>query len=75
LETMDVADMAPNEPITHAYAMACADLRTAVINWKNIGAQDVAAFNAIATRSNVKPVAAPMPALMAPVCPAAGAGN
>jgi photosystem II stability/assembly factor-like uncharacterized protein len=72
LETMDVADMSPNEPITHAYTMACADLRTAVINWKTINAQDLPAFNAIATRNNIKPIAPAMPALTVPACPAAG---
>ena len=75
LETLDYADMAPNEPITRAYAAACSDLRTAVTNWKNINAKDLAEFNAVAAKNNVKPIPAASPALAVPACPAAARGG
>jgi hypothetical protein len=33
LGTLDSGDMAPNEPMTRAYAAACNDLKTAVTKW------------------------------------------
>src|SRR5207302_1342253 len=45
LETLDSGDMAPNEPMTNAYAAACGDLKTAIENWRKINDTDLAALN------------------------------
>jgi len=65
--------MAPNEPMTKAYAAGCTELKTAVMNWKTMNGQDLAAFNAILTKNNLKTVAAAPTALPVPVCSAAPA--
>jgi len=75
LDTLDYGDMAPNEPMTKAFAGACAQLTTAVANWKTIVAQDLAAFNALLARNGRKPVPAPAAALANPMCGGAPSGR
>jgi photosystem II stability/assembly factor-like uncharacterized protein len=70
LGTLDSGDMAPNDPMTRAYAAACSDLRTVVSNWTAVNANELPAFNAVLTKNNVKALAAASPALLAPVCAA-----
>jgi photosystem II stability/assembly factor-like uncharacterized protein len=69
LDTLDFGDMAPNEPMTKAYAAGCADLKTAVTNWRTINTQDLVAFNAVLSKNNLKTIPAASPALAVPVCP------
>jgi photosystem II stability/assembly factor-like uncharacterized protein len=68
LDTLDFGDMAPNEPMTKVYATGCADLRTAVTNWRTFNAQDLVAFNAVLSKNNLKTIPAASPALAVPVC-------
>ena len=76
LDTLDYGDMAPNEPMTKVFATACAQLTTAIANWKALVAQDLAAFNALLAKSGLKPVPAPAAALANPMCgPAPAAGR
>ena len=73
LETLDSGDMAPNEPMLHAYAAVCGDLRTALESWRKINDADLAALNAVLSKSGRGVTAAsPLPA---PVCPAAPSGR
>jgi hypothetical protein len=53
LDTLDFGDMAPNEPMTKAYAAGCADLKTAVTNWRTINTQDLVAINAVLSKNNL----------------------
>jgi hypothetical protein len=69
LDTLDFGDMAPNEPMTKAYAAGCADLKTAVTNWRTINTQDLVAFNAVLSKNNLKIIPAASPALTVPACP------
>jgi hypothetical protein len=43
-------------------------LRSALTSWRAINATDVAAFNAILLKNNLKPIAAATPVLALPVC-------
>ena len=71
LNALDLADMAPNEPTLHGYAMACNDLKRAVTTWQTINAHDLVTFNALLTKNSLTPVAAAVPDLVAPTCAAA----
>jgi hypothetical protein len=67
LDGLDAGDLAPTEPMLKAWAWACADLRTAVSNWKAVNAVDVPALNKLIAASGSKPLTA-APGLVAPVC-------
>jgi len=73
LDTLDFADMAPNEPMNKAWTAGCGDLKTAVTNWAALNGKDLAAFNAILAKSNLGPIPAATPALAVPACSAASA--
>jgi hypothetical protein len=68
LDTLDFGDMAPNEPMNKAYVAGCTQLKTAVTNWKTIITQDLAAFNALLSKNNLKPIPAPAQGLAVPMC-------
>jgi photosystem II stability/assembly factor-like uncharacterized protein len=68
LDTLDFGDMAPNEPMTRAWAAGCADLKSTVARWRELNGKDLAAFNAILVKNSLSPVAAASPALAQPVC-------
>jgi photosystem II stability/assembly factor-like uncharacterized protein len=67
LETLDSGDMAPNDPVSRAYAAACNDLKSAVDTWSSVNVKDLAAFNAVLARNNL-PVIAPAAASPIPAC-------
>ena len=69
LNTLDFGDMAPSEPMLSAYGAGCADLKTAVDNWRTINTVDLVAFNAILSKNNLKTIPAVSPPLAEPVCP------
>ncbi|MFI5384546.1 MAG: hypothetical protein ACHQ50_00330 [Fimbriimonadales bacterium] len=63
LGTLDSGDMAPNEPMNNACLAACKELKTVAANWAAINTKDLAAFNAVLAKFNMKPIAAsPAPA-------------
>jgi hypothetical protein len=68
LEILDFGDMAPTEPSRKAYVAGCTELKTAVMNWKAINTQDLAALNAVLAKHTLKPLPAASPALAVPVC-------
>lgn len=57
LNTLDPGDMAPSEPQLKACKAACDALQTVETAWKNFNAKDLAAFNAVMVKNNLKPVA------------------
>lgn len=70
LNTLDAGDMAPNEPMLRTYAAACADLKSAVANWRTLTTQDLSALNAILSKNNLKAISTPTPTLASPNCSA-----
>jgi photosystem II stability/assembly factor-like uncharacterized protein len=68
LIALDNGDMFPNEPMRKGYTAKCSDLKTAIASWKSINTADLAAFNTILTKNNVKPIASSSPVLAVPVC-------
>ncbi len=68
LGTLGAGDMAPNEPVLHAVAGACGDLKTAAATWRSVQEKDLAAFNAVLTKNNLKPVAAAASMAAVPGC-------
>jgi photosystem II stability/assembly factor-like uncharacterized protein len=76
LGTLDPGDMAPNDPMLRAYSVICNDLKTVVSNWTVLNGEPLAAFNAVLAKTNLHPVSAASPPLIAPVCTAgASAGK
>jgi photosystem II stability/assembly factor-like uncharacterized protein len=69
INTLENGDMAPTEAMQRAYAAGCTDLKTAVTAWTAVTGGAVAAFNAVLTQHNLKPIAATATRLVAPVCP------
>jgi len=67
INTLENGDMAPTEAMQRAYVAGCRDLKTAVTAWTAIAAP-LAAFNAVLTQHNLKPIAATVPALVGPGC-------
>ena len=61
LGTLDSGDMAANDSITRAYAAACSDLKTALMNWTAINGADPAAFNAVLAKSSLEVIAVSAP--------------
>jgi hypothetical protein len=73
LESLDYGDLAPTEPMLHAWSFGCADLRTAVASWKSLSGSELATLNAVLTKNGMKAIAGAGSALVAPVCSAASA--
>lgn len=71
LRTLDYGDMAPNQAMQRAWVSACSDLRSAVMTWRSLSEKNLPAFNAVLTRNNLKPIAAPPATLELPTCAAA----
>src|SRR5207245_8425933 len=57
LETLDPGDMAPNDPMQRAYAVACNDLKAVVLNWTGMNGSELSAFNGGLATNNLKPLA------------------
>ncbi len=70
LDGLDFGDQAPTEPMLKAWSWVCADLQTAVINWKNINSVDLVAFNGVLAKSGLPAIKAAGPMLSPPVCSA-----
>jgi hypothetical protein len=68
INTLENGDMAPTEAMQRDYATGCTELKRAVTNWLALQGAALAAFNAVLTQYNVKPIAAPARTLVAPVC-------
>ncbi|HEX9365617.1 MAG TPA: hypothetical protein VF921_03260, partial [Vicinamibacterales bacterium] len=68
LGTLDPGDMAPNEPMTRAYAAVCGDLKTAVTRWTALNGAELTTFNGVLVKNNLKPMPAAMPIPAAAVC-------
>lgn len=68
LTALENGDMAPNEAMQKAYTAQCSDLTTAITNWRTIDTDDLAAFNAVLTKNNIRPMAASSPAVALPAC-------
>ncbi|MGH7653388.1 MAG: WD40/YVTN/BNR-like repeat-containing protein [Gemmatimonadaceae bacterium] len=68
LDGLDAGDLAPTESMMRASRWACADLRTAVSNWKAVNGAELAAFNKVLTANGAHALAAATPSLAAPVC-------
>jgi hypothetical protein len=64
LNTLDPGDIAPTAAMLKTFAGACADLRSAVTAWKAVNDQDLATFNAVLVKNNLRavPAAAGLPA-------------
>ena len=74
MEGDEYGDLAPNEPMMKAWSWACADLKTAVNNWRSLNTADLVEFNKVVTKNGMKAVAA-APALAVPVCSVGGAAK
>jgi hypothetical protein len=68
LKAQDYADQAPTPAMLAGWTKTCAQLATAARNWQRITQRDLSAFNAVLGRSQITTVAAPRPALAAPLC-------
>jgi photosystem II stability/assembly factor-like uncharacterized protein len=68
MEGIDYGDIAPNEPMVKAWSWGCADLKTAVNNWRTINSVDLVGFNGVLTKNGLKAIAAATPSLAVPVC-------
>ena len=73
LDTLDFADMAPNEPMNQTWAAGCAELKATVARWADANGKELAAFNAILVKNSLSPMPAASPVLAMPACPAAAA--
>ena len=56
LNTLDSGDMAPNDSIRKACAATCSEMQTAMKNWDALKSKDLAAFNALMAKNNLKPI-------------------
>jgi hypothetical protein len=70
LDGLDFGDQAPTEPMLKAWSWVCADLKTAVSNWKNINSVDLVAFNGVLAKSGLPAIKAAGPMLTSSVCSA-----
>ena len=66
---LENGDMAPTEAMQRAYVAGCLDLQRVVTTWTGVNGAPLAAFNAVLTQNNLKPIPAAAPALVAPLCP------
>jgi photosystem II stability/assembly factor-like uncharacterized protein len=71
INALENGDMAPTPSMEANYNSACNDLAAAVTTWTKINGAggQLAAFNAVLVKNNLKPVPQATPALVAPVCP------
>jgi photosystem II stability/assembly factor-like uncharacterized protein len=58
LDTLDYGDLAPTEAMLKAGASGAADLRTALNGWRSLNLKDLADFNVLLIKNNVKPIPA-----------------
>ncbi len=65
---LDGGDMAPSDPVMHAFAPACKDLAAAVTHWRAVSTKDLPAFNAVLSKNSLPPIAAPAKSLEVPTC-------
>jgi hypothetical protein len=75
LDGLDFGDQAPTEPMLRAWGWGCADLKTAVTNWKNLNAGEQTAFNAVLAKNGLPAIKAATQTLAVPVCAAAASGK
>jgi hypothetical protein len=68
LDGLSFGDQAPTEPMLRAWGWGCADLRTAVNNWKNINTTELVTFNAVLAKSGLQPIKAATQTLAVPGC-------
>ena len=70
VNALETGDMAPTPSMQAAYEATCRDLATAAATWRSINGPGgaIETFNAVATRNNLKPVAATAAPLAAPTC-------
>ena len=69
---LDSGDMAPNDPMTRAYAATCGDLKTAVTTWTALNGNELTTFNGVLVKNSLKLIPAATPVLAGPAC---GAGT
>jgi photosystem II stability/assembly factor-like uncharacterized protein len=68
LDGLDAGDLAPTEPMMRAWSWVCADLRTAVSNWKTINTVDVRALDSLLNANGGKALVPRTNGLAAPAC-------
>ena len=69
LETLDSGDMAPNDPQTKAFLVACTELHGRIASWSAMNSKDLVTLNALLSKNNIKPVVpAKVSELVIPVC-------
>jgi hypothetical protein len=73
LKVLDMSDIPPNPTKRAAWRNVCTDLRTAVTNWRDIGAKDLIAFNGLLAKNHITAIPAASPSLPIPVCTAPAA--
>ncbi len=70
LDGLDAGDLAPTEPMMRAWQWVCADLRTALSNWKTINTVDLPALGSLINKNGGKAFVAGTNGLPVPVCAA-----
>ncbi|HKE90600.1 MAG TPA: hypothetical protein VKB45_09700, partial [Gemmatimonadales bacterium] len=70
VNALETGDMAPTPSMHAAYEATCRDLATAAATWRGINSPGgaIETFNVVATRNNLKPVAATAAPVAAPTC-------
>ena len=63
-----MSDIPPNPTKLAGWRNVCADMRTAVTNWRRMNTTDLVAFNTILAKHNIKAIPAASPSLPLPVC-------
>lgn len=62
-------DEAPTQSLIDTWVADCKQFTTTVAAWKTMQSQDLAAFNALLSKNNLKPLQVPPTALIVPPCP------
>ena len=66
---LDSGDMAPNDPQTRAFVVACNDLHGRAASWSAMQGKEIAELNALLSKNGLKPVTtAKTSELTMPVC-------
>ncbi|HYR13019.1 MAG TPA: hypothetical protein VEQ67_02215, partial [Mycobacterium sp.] len=68
INSLENGDLAPTNAMQRAYVAGCLDLQRVVTTWMGITGAPLAAFNAVLTQHNLKPISATAPALAASLC-------
>ena len=68
INTLENGDLAPTDAMQRAYVAGCLDLQRVVTSWTGITGAPLAAFNAVLTQHNLKPIPAATPPLTEPTC-------